>query len=74
MVLAQLLRDGASLDGFNQLADRIKHTGNEDLANSLQTTFSPKENEDTKPYLLVYLYASGTTSQCPLLLKHRMLQ
>ena len=74
VVLAQLLRDGASSDGFNQLADRIKQSGNEDLANSLQTTFLPKENEDTNPYLLVSLYASGTTSQCPLLLKHKMLQ
>jgi len=62
VVLAQLLRDGASSDGFNKLADRIKHTGNDALANSLQTTFLPKDNEDTKPYLLVSLYASGTTS------------
>jgi len=62
VVLAQLLRDGASSDGFNTLADRIKHTGNESLASSLQTTFLPKESEDTKPYLLVSLYASGTTS------------
>ena len=62
VVLAQLLRDGASSDGFNRLADRIRQSGNEDLANSLQTTFLPKENEDTKPYLLVSLYASGTTS------------
>ncbi|MDC9727752.1 MAG: hypothetical protein PSN04_00290, partial [Methyloprofundus sp.] len=62
VVLAQLLRDGASSDGFNKLADRIKHKGNEALANSLQTTFLPRESEDTKPYLLVSLYASGTTS------------
>jgi len=62
VVLAQLLRDGASSDGFSKLITRLEQADKKSLAQSLKSTFLPKEDADAKPYLLVSLYASGTTS------------
>ena len=60
--MAQLLRDGASSDGFSKLIARLAQADKKSLAQSLKSTFLPKEDADAKPYLLVSLYASGTTS------------
>ncbi|MCK5356084.1 MAG: hypothetical protein KAJ63_13280, partial [Methyloprofundus sp.] len=62
VVLAQLLRDGASSEGFSKLILRLEQAGESVLAESLKTTFLPQTNEDANPYLLVSLYASGTSS------------
>ncbi len=62
VVLAQLLRDGANTPEFNQLIQRLKQTGQNELANTMQHTFLSNQDTDARPYLLVSLYASGTTS------------
>jgi hypothetical protein len=62
VVLAQLLRDGADTPGFSQLINRLQHAGNSILAERLKTTFLPNSDIEARPYLLVSLYASGTTS------------
>lgn len=62
VVLAQLLRDGANTPGFSQLINRLQQAGNSTLAERLKTTFLPNSDNEARPYLLVSLYASGTTS------------
>lgn len=62
VVLAQLLRDGANTPGFTQLITRLQQAGNTSLADKLKTTFLPNTDSEARPYLLVSLYASGTTS------------
>lgn len=62
VVLAQLLKDGAHTPGFELLFNRLQQINQVDLANQLKHTFLAKHDADAKPYLLVSLYASGTTS------------
>lgn len=62
VVLAQLLRDGASTKGFSKLIERLCLAGENQLADKLKEAFLPKTDKEAKPYLLVSLYASGTTS------------
>jgi len=62
VVLAQLLRDGAKTPGFTQLMTRLEQAGNKQLAEKLKNTFLPQNDAEARPYLLVSLYASGTTS------------
>lgn len=62
VVLAQLLRDSANSDGFSKLLSRLHRAGQEKLAQTMRNTFLTKEDSDSKPYLLVSLYASGATS------------
>ncbi len=62
VVLAQLLHDGANTPGFNQLISRLQQAGKSQLAENLKNTFLPQTDIDARPYLLVSLYASGTTS------------
>lgn len=62
VVLAQLLRDGANTPGFAQLISRLQQAGKNQLAEKLKNTFLPQSDVEARPYLLVSLYASGTTS------------
>jgi hypothetical protein len=62
VVLAQLLRDGAYTPGFEQFLKRLQDVNQVELAGKLKHTFLAKNDADAKPYLLVSLYASGTTS------------
>ncbi|TSA39893.1 MAG: hypothetical protein D4R63_07735 [Methylococcaceae bacterium] len=62
VVIAQLLRDGCGDSEFTHLFDRLRHFGAADLADKLKNTFLPADDVDAKPYLLVSLYGSGTTS------------
>ena len=62
VVLAQLLRDSANSEGFSKLLSRLHQSGHAKLAQTMRDTFLAKEDPDSKPYLLVSLYASGTTS------------
>jgi len=62
VVLAQLLRDSANSDGFSKLLSRLHQAGQVKLAQTMRDTFLKKDDPDSKPYLLVSLYASGTTS------------
>lgn len=62
VVLAQLLRDGAKTPGFTRLMTRLEQAGNKQLAEKLKNTFLPQNDAEARPYLLVSLYASGTTS------------
>lgn len=62
VVLAQLLRDGAHAPGFETFLERLRQINRAPLAENLKHTFLAKNDADFKPYLLVSLYASGTTS------------
>ena len=62
VVIAQLLRDGCGDSEFTHLFERLGHFGAADLADKLKNTFLPADDDDAKPYLLVSLYGSGTTS------------
>lgn len=62
VVLAQLLRDGANTQGFAQLISRLQQADKSQLAEKLKNTFLPQSDAEARPYLLVSLYASGTTS------------
>lgn len=62
VVLAHLLRDGAYTSGFELFLNRLHQVNQSQLAENLKNTFLAKNDADAKPYLLVSLYASGTTS------------
>ena len=62
VVLAHLLRDGVYTKGFDLFLDRLQQVNQAKLAECLKNTFLAKNDADAKPYLLVSLYASGTTS------------
>ena len=62
VVIAQLLRDGCGDSEFTHLFDRLRSFDAADLADKLENTFLPNDDVDAKPYLLVSLYGSGTTS------------
>jgi hypothetical protein len=62
VVIAQLLRDGSGNIEFEHLFERLRHFGEPKLADQLKNTFLPADDVDAKPYLLVSLYGSGTTS------------
>ena len=62
VVIAQLLRDGCGDSEFTNLFDRLRSFDAADLADKLKNTFLPNDDVDAKPYLLVSLYGSGTTS------------
>lgn len=62
VVLAQLLRDGSSGEAFAGLFQRLSNFGEAKLAQNLQNTFLANDDPDAKPYLLVSLYGSETSS------------
>lgn len=62
VVIAQLLRDGSGFSEFEHLFQRLHHFGEANLAKDLKNTFLAADDADKKPYLLVSLYGSGTTS------------
>jgi hypothetical protein len=60
VVIAHLLKFGASSEGFESLLSKFSNSKNERLANNLKNTFL--SDSDAKPYLLISLYGSKTTS------------
>ena len=62
VVLAQLLRDGSSGEAFAGLFQRLSNFGEAKLAQNLQNTFLAADDPDAKPYLLVSLYGSESSS------------
>lgn len=62
VVIAQLLRDGCGDSEFEHLFDRLRYFGEASLADNLKNTFLTADDVDAKPYFLVSLYGSGTTS------------
>ncbi len=62
VVLAQLLSNSAKSEGFSKLLSRLEQAGQVKLAQDMRNTFLPKEDKESRPYLLVSLYASNTTS------------
>jgi len=60
VVIAHLLKFGASSEGFESLLSKFSNSKNERLASNLKNTFL--SDSDAKPYLLVSLYGSKTTS------------
>ncbi len=60
VVIAHLLKFGASSEGFESLLSKFSSSKNERLASNLKNTFL--SDSDAKPYLLVSLYGSKTTS------------
>ena len=62
VVIAQLLRDGSGYSEFEHLFERLRLFGEADLAKQLKNAFLSADDTNAKPYLLVSLYGSGTTS------------
>lgn len=62
VVLAQLLRDGSGGEAFLGLFQRLSNFGEAKLAQNLQNTFLAADDPDAKPYLLVSLYGSESSS------------
>lgn len=62
VVIAHLLRDGSGDMAFSHFFERLKNFGETELATTLKNTFLDAKDVDAKPYLLVSLYGSETTS------------
>lgn len=62
VVIAHLLRDGSGDMAFSHFFERLKNFGEAELATTLKNTFLDAKDVDAKPYLLVSLYGSETTS------------
>lgn len=62
VVIAQLLRDGASTTCFEQFKTRLNNIKEQELSNQLEQVFLPNDDTDSRPYLLVDLYGSNTSS------------
>lgn len=62
VVLAQLLRDGSGSEAFTNLFQRLTNFGEAKLAQDLKNTFLAADDPDAKPYLLVSLYGSESSS------------
>jgi energy-coupling factor transporter ATP-binding protein EcfA2 len=62
VLLAQLLRDGSGGEAFAGLFQRLSNFGEAKLAQNLQNTFLAADDTDAKPYLLVSLYGSESSS------------
>ncbi|MBA6360351.1 hypothetical protein [Colwellia sp. BRX8-6] len=62
VVIAQLLRDGASTSCFEQFKKRLNNIKEQELSTQLEQVFLPNDDTDSRPYLLVSLYGSNTPS------------
>jgi hypothetical protein len=62
VVIAQLLRDGASTPCFEQFKNRLNNINENELSKELEHVFLPNEDADSRPYLLVSLYGSNASS------------
>ncbi|WP_318523253.1 hypothetical protein [Photobacterium leiognathi] len=64
VVLARLLRDGATDAGFNSLISRLKNSSSKfgSLGDKLTSTFLGHADKDAHPYFVLNLYAVGAPS------------
>ncbi|PHJ42778.1 hypothetical protein [Vibrio sp. PID17_43] len=64
VVLARLLRDGATDAGFNSLISRLKNSSSKfgSLGEKLTSTFLGHADKDAHPYFVLNLYAVGAPS------------
>ena len=62
VVLAQLLQHGCDAQGFDALFERIEHFASPKLAQNLKNTFLASTDKDARPYLVVFLNGSASTS------------
>lgn len=61
-LIGQLLRDGAHTSSFDEFLRKLENFGEAHLVNTLKKSFLSPSDPDSKPYLIVPLYASQTPS------------
>lgn len=62
VLIGHLLRDGVHGEEFSNFLDRLGGVNEGDLVKKLKFTFLPSKDEDARPYLIVPIYGTSSTT------------